>query len=46
MDYQIAFIQLVAYMQNIGELSSDETVYEELAGICDCTEDEIEEALQ
>lgn len=45
-DYQIAFIKLVSYMQNIGELSSDEKIYTELADICDCTEDEMAEALQ
>lgn len=45
-DYQIAFIKLVSYMQNIGELSSDEKIYAELADICDYTEDEIKEALE
>lgn len=45
-DYQIAFIKLVSYMQDIGELSSDEKIYAELADICDYTEDEIKEALQ
>ena len=45
-DYQIAFIKLVSYMQNIGELSSDEKIYAELADICDCTADEMAEALQ
>ena len=44
-DYQIAFIKLVSYMQNIGELSSDDKIYAEIADICDYTEEEIREAL-
>lgn len=45
MDYREAFIKLVAHCQNIGDLSTDENVYEELAFICDCDEEDIREAL-
>ena len=44
-DYQIAFIKLVSYMQNIGDLSTDENLYDELAFICDCDAEVIAETI-
>lgn len=45
MDYRDAFIKLVAHCQNIGDLSTGEDVYEELAYICDCDAEEIMEMI-
>lgn len=45
MDYRKAFVALVAHCQAIGDISTDEKVYEELAFICDCDEEYIMEAL-
>ena len=45
MDYQKAFIDLVAYCQREGALSDDSTVYAELANILDIEEEEAESML-
>ena len=45
MDYRRAFVMMVAHCQAIGDISTDENVYEELAFICDCDEEDIKEAL-
>ena len=44
MDYREAFWKMVAHCQNIGDISTDENVYEELAFICDCDAEDIKEA--
>lgn len=45
MDYREAFIKMVAHCQAIGDLDTDENVYEELAFICDCDAEDIREMI-